>query len=273
MEKNTKIIIGIVGLIAMIVIFIAGSSFLTNMRNNRKQDVTNLKVTKSSSSNKKAKSSDENSSSKNKEGQSDSSSQKESTIEIEKPKNSDYQYDANAPRNNAVFDTVESDDYYKNQVSELSRGLDFENKASDETRTQFKNYWNEIVSVIKQYKETREKYKDGANPETAQLTTDLFTNYLNNTQSGHWIVDAYSHFDLQIDDSNLKMSEVVGDAAKFEMILINKDGQQFMYINGSYNVKTNKVRNVVATYLKDGAVARDNIAKSSQSTQNTEIPL
>lgn len=274
MEKNTKIIIGIVGLIAMIVIFIAGNSFLTNMRNNRKQDVTNLKVTKSSSSKEKSKSVEkEKSTSKNKEGQSDNSSKKEGTIEIEKPKNSEYQYDANAPRNNAVFDNVESDDYYANQVSELSRGLDFENKASEETRTQFKNYWNEIVSVIKQYKETREKYKDGANPETAQLTTDLFTNYLNNTQSGHWIVDAYSHFDLHIDDSNLKMSEVVGDAVKFEMILTNNEGQQFMYINGSYNVKTNKVRNVVATYLKDGAVARDNIAKSSQSTQNTEIPL
>ena len=99
-----------------------------------------------------------------------------------------------------------------------------------------------------------------------------FNKYLNNTQSGHWIVNAYSHFDLNIDDANLKMSEVIGDAAKFEMILTNNEGQQYMYINGSYNVKTNKVRNVVATYLKDGAVARDNVAKTAENLQNTEIP-
>lgn len=272
MEKNTKIIIGIVSVIVLIVIFIVGSAMITNIKNNRKQDLTNLKVTKSSSSNKEKNKKSDSKVTEQKSKSQSSNSQPKTNIELSKPKNSDYQYDANAPRTNAVFDKVEADDYYEKQVKELSRGLDFEDKASAEVRTQFKNYWSEIVHVIKQYKETRDKYKDGANPETAQLTYDLFTNYLSNTQSSQWIVDAYSHFDLTIEDVNLKMSEVVGDTVKFEMILTNKDGQQFMYINGSYNVKTNKLRNVVATYLKDGAVARDNVAKTVKNLQNTEIP-
>ena len=272
MEKNTKIIIGIVSVIVLIVIFIVGSAMITNIKNNRKQDLTNLKVTKSSSSNKEKNKKSDSKVTEQKSKSQSSNSQPKTNIELSKPKNSDYQYDANAPRTNAVFDKVEADDYYEKQVKELSRGLDFENKASAEVRTQFKKYWSEIVRVIKQYKETRAKYKDGANPETAQLTYDLFNNYLSNTQSSQWIVDAYSHFDLNIEDVNLKMSEVVGDTVKFEMILTNKDNQQFMYINGSYNVKTNKVRNVVATYLKDGAVARDNVAKTAKNLQNTEIP-
>lgn len=272
MSKSVKITIwSIVGVIAVIIGYLGFNTIASNMHNNRKQDITNLKVEDST---KKSKDDTKNSSSKgssnNKNANKDSSNtvKNESDVkEIVKPVNSDYHYDANAPRKDTDVEQVQSDNYYTDKVAEMSNSTANDNKASDDVKGKFTAYWGEIVSAIKQYKDAQNQYGEAASPDAANLINDIYSKYLGQGNTTKAILDAYTHLDINIDNNTLRMSTPDNDISRFSMILVGADNQQYMYVTGNYNVKSNTLRNVSATYLKDGAVARDKVNLSEQSVQ------
>lgn len=272
MSKSIKITIwSIVGVIAVIIGYLGFNTIASNMHNNRRQDITNLKVEDSTKKSKDdAKSSPSKSSSNNKNANKDLSDtvKNESDVkEIVKPVNSDYHYDANAPRKDTDVEQVQSDNYYTDKVAEMSSSTANDNKASDDVKGKFTAYWGEIVSAIKQYKDAQNQAGEAANPEAANLINDIYSKYLGQGNTTKVILDAYTHFDMNIDNNTLKMSTPDNDISRFSMILVGADNQQYMYVTGNYNVKSNTLRNVSATYLKDGAVARDKVNLSEQSVQ------
>lgn len=272
MSKSVKITIwSIVGVIVVIIGYLGFNTIASNMHNNRKQDVTNLKVEDST---KKSKDDTKNSSSKgspnNKNANKDSADtvKNESDVkEIVKPVNSDYHYDANAPRKDTDVEQVQSDNYYTDKVAEMSNSTANDNKASDDVKGKFTAYWGEIVSAIKQYKDAQNQYGEAASPDAANLINDIYSKYLGQGNTTKAILDAYTHLDMNIDNNTLRMSTPDNDISRFSMILVGADNQQYMYVTGNYNVKSNTLRNVSATYLKDGAVARDKVNLSEQSVQ------
>lgn len=276
MSKSVKMAIwGIVGIIVAIIGYLGISTMVSNMQNNRKQDITNLKVadsTKKSSENETnssgKNSGTKNSSNKNEKNSSSDTQKNDSDVkEIAKPVNSDYQYDKNAPRKDTDVESVQSDNYYTDKVAEMSSSTANDNKASDDVRGKFTAYWNEVVSAIKQYRDAQNQYGEAASPEAANLINDIYSNYLGRGNTTKAILDAYSHLDMNIDNNTLKVSAPDNDVSRFSMILVGTDNQQYMYVTGNYNVKDNKLHNVSATYLKDGAVARDKVNLSEKSVQ------
>lgn len=270
MSKSIKIVIwSIVGIIAIIIGYISISTVVSNMQNNRRQTVTNLKVddsTKKSNEKNSSKGSGNANSTEN-NNSSDKQTTKSDVKEIVKPVNSDYQYDASASRKDTTVEPVQSDDYYTDKVAEMSNSVTNDNNASSDVRDKFTAYWREVVSAIKQYQEVQNQNGEAASPEAANLINDIYNNYLGQGNTTKVILDAYSHLDMNIDNNTLKMSTPSNDVSRFSMILVGTDNQQYMYVTGNYNVKDNKLRNVSATYLKDGAVARDKVNLSEKSVQ------
>ena len=270
MSKSVKITIwSIVGVIAVIIGYLGFNTIALNMHNNRKQDITNLKVedsTKKSKEDTKSSSSDKNTNSSSSDAVKNDSDVKE----IVKPVNSDYHYDANAPRKDTDVEQVQSDNYYTDKVAEMSSSTANDNKASDDVKGKFTAYWGEIVSAIKQYKDVQNQYGEAVSPEATNLINDIYSKYLGQGNTTKAILDAYTHLDMNIDNNTLKMSTPNNDISRFSMILVGADNQQYMYITGNYNVKSNTLRNVSATYLKDGAVARDKVNLSEKSVQTPQ---
>lgn len=277
MTKNVKIILGVIaGIIGVFVGYLTVTSVISNISNNRQQEQVNLKV-EDNSNNKKntGKKSGKNSgksTESTKQSSSDSSSDKESgksasendTSLIKTPANSDYQYDANAPRELSSVEPVKSDDYYSDKVKDLSRGSVNDDKASADERAAFNNYWNEIVASMNQLKDMNVQ---AVTQESAMLTQEIYSKYLGTTDSARRIVDAYTFLDINNDANELHLSSPSGSLSRFSLIIYGKDGQQYMYITGFYNKDTNSLRSVASTYLKDGAVARDKINISRKSIQ------
>lgn len=272
MSKSVKITVwSIIGLIAIVIGYLGFSTFVSNMHNNRKQDITNLKVedsTKKSTKNMKDTSGKSSSSDKNTSGSSSDTVKNDSDVkEIVKPVNSDYHYDANALRKDTDIGPVQSDSYYTDKVAEMSNNTANDNKASDDVKGKFTAYWGEIVSAIKQYRDVQNQYGEAESPDATNLINDIYSKYLGKGNTTKAILDAYSHLDMNIDNNTLKMTSPVNDISRFSMILVGADNQQYMYVTGNYNVKDNALHNVSATYLKDGAVARDKVNLSEQSVQ------
>lgn len=275
MTKNVKIILGVIaGLVGIFVSYLTITSVVSNISNNRQQEQVNLKVEDNSNNKKNAnkKSGKSTESTKESSSSSSSSSDKESgkstsendTSLIKTPANSDYQYDANAPRELASVEPVQSDDYYSDKVKDLSRGISNNDKASNDERTAFNNYWNEIVASMNQLKDMNVQ---AVSQESVMLAQEIYSKYLGNTDSARRIVDAYTFLDINNDANELHLSSPNGSLSRFSLIIYGKDGQQYMYITGFYNKDTNSLRSVASTYLKDGAVARDKVNMSRKSIQ------
>lgn len=275
MTKNVKIILGVIaGLVGIFVGYLTITSVVSNISNNRQQEQVNLKVEDNSNNKKNAnkKSGKSTESTKESSSSSSSSSDKESgkstsendTSLIKTPANSDYQYDANAPRELASVEPVQSDDYYSDKVKDLSRGSSNNDKASNDERTAFNNYWNEIVASMNQLKDMNVQ---AVSQESVMLTQEIYSKYLGSTDSARRIVDAYTFLDINNDANELHLSSPNGNLSRFSLIIYGKDGQQYMYITGFYNKDTNSLRSVASTYLKDGAVARDKVNMSRKSIQ------
>lgn len=273
MTKNVKIILGVIaGIVGVFVGYLTITSVVSNISNNRQQEQVNLKVDDNSNNKKNATKKSGQSSDSSKNGSSKSDTDKKSDSEsdvslIKTPANSDYNYDANAPRKDTDIAPVQSDDYYKDKVAEMSNSVANDNAAADDVRAKFTAYWGEIVSAIKQYRDVQNQYGEAASPEAANLLNDIYGKYLGTGNTTKAILDAYSHLDMNIDNSTLRMSAPINNVSRFSMILLGADNQQYMYVTGNYNVSDNSLRNVSATYLKDGAVARDKVNLSEQSVQ------
>ena len=273
MTKNVKIILGVIaGIVGVFVGYLTITSVVSNISNNRQQEQVNLKVDDNSNNKKNAtkKSGQPSDSSKNGSSKSDTDKKSDSESDvslIKTPANSDYNYDATASRKDADIAPVQSDDYYKDKVAEMSNSVANDNAATDDVRAKFTAYWGEIVSAIKQYRDVQNQYGEAASPEAANLLNDIYGKYLGTGNTTKAILDAYSHLDMNIDNSTLRMSAPINNVSRFSMILLGADNQQYMYVTGNYNVSDNSLRNVSATYLKDGAVARDKVNLSEQSVQ------
>lgn len=280
MTKNVKIILGVIaGIVGVFVGYLTVTSVVSNISNNRQQEQVNLKVENTSNNKKNSKAkSDKNTnqstkSSSNSDSKSDAPDKDSIAEAIKTPANSDYTYDENASRVDAVLDKVYDNDYYTKKVNELSRGLSFTNTLGDSEKTEFVNHWNEVASAINQFAEARKNSASSASPELNQLGDDITNKYFDGeTNAVSLIMDAYSHFPLAVDNSTLKLATSGASGYAFEMILNGPDNQQYMYVNGIYNKESGKITKTRATYLKDGAVARDKVALSATSSQNTEHP-
>lgn len=281
MTKNVKIILGVIaGIVGIFVGYLTITSVISNISNNRQQEQVNLKVEDNSNNKKNANkksgqssgSSKQNASSSNSDKKSDKSNTESDVSLIKTPVNSDYHYDANASRKDPDIAPVQSDDYYKDKVAEMSNSVANDNAATDDVKAKFTAYWGEIVSAIKQYKDVQNQYGEAASPEAANLLNDIYGKYLGTGNTTKAILDAYSHLDMNIDNGTLRMSAPTNNVSRFSMILVGNDNQQYMYVTGNYNVNDNTLRNVSATYLKDGAVARDKVNLSEQSVQTAQTP-
>lgn len=278
MTKNVKIILGVIaGIIGVFVGYLTISSVVSNISNNRQQEQVNLKVDDTSNNKKNANKKSGQSNNSSKQSSSESESTKESsksnsendTSLIKTPANSDYQYDANAPRELTSVEPVQSDNYYSDKVKDLSRGSSNDDKASNDERTAFNNYWNEIVASMNQLKSMNVQ---AVSQESVMLAQEIYSKYLGTTDSARRIVDAYTFLDINNDANELHLSSPNENLSRFSLIIYGKDGQQYMYITGFYNKDTNSLRSVASTYLKDGAVARDKINMSRKSIQTAQTP-
>lgn len=278
MTKNVKIILGVIaGLVGVFVGYLTITSVVSNISNNRQQEQVNLKVEDNSNNKKNAnkklgkstESTKQSSSSSNSDKESGKSTSENDTSLIKTPANSDYQYDANAPRELTSVEPVQSDNYYSDKVKDLSRGSSNDDKASNDERTAFNNYWNEIVASMNQLKSMNVQ---AVSQESVMLAQEIYSKYLGTTDSARRIVDAYTFLDINNDANELHLSSPNGNLSRFSLIIYGKDGQQYMYITGFYNKDTNSLRSVASTYLKDGAVARDKINMSRKSIQTAQTP-
>lgn len=275
MTKNVKIVLGVIaGLVGVFVGYLTITSVVSNISNNRQQEQVNLKVEDNSNNKKNAnkksgESSKQSSSSSNSDKESGKPTSENDTSLIKTPANSDYQYDANAPRELTSVEPVQSDDYYSDKVKDLSRGSSNNDKAGNDERTAFNNYWNEIVASMNQLKDMNVQ---AVSQESVMLTQEIYSKYLGSTDSARRIVDAYTFLDINNDANELHLSSPNGSLSRFSLIIYGKDGQQYMYITGFYNKDTNSLRSVASTYLKDGAVARDKINMSRKSIQTAQTP-
>lgn len=278
MTKNVKIVLGVIaGLVGIFVGYLTITSVVSNISNNRQQEQVNLKVEDNSNNKKNAnkksgksgESSKQSSSSSNSDKESGKSNNDSDTSLIKTPANSDYQYDANAPRELTSVEPVQSDNYYSDKVKDLSRGSSNNDKAGNDERTAFNNYWNEIVASMNQLKDMNVQ---AVSQESVMLTQEIYSKYLGSTDSARRIVDAYTFLDINNDANELHLSSPNGSLSRFSLIIYGKDGQQYMYITGFYNKDTNSLRSVASTYLKDGAVARDKVNMSRKSIQTAQTP-
>lgn len=278
MTKNVKIVLGVIaGLVGVFVGYLTITSVVSNISNNRQQEQVNLKVEDNSNNKKNAnkksgksvESSGQSSSSSNSDKESGKSTSENDTSLIKTPANSDYQYDTNAPRELTSVEPVQSDNYYSDKVKDLSRGSSNDDKASNDERTAFNNYWNEIVASMNQLKDMNVQ---AVSQESVMLTQEIYSKYLGSTDSARRIVDAYTFLDINNDANELHLSSPKGNLSRFSLIIYGKDGQQYMYITGFYNKDTNTLKSVASTYLKDGAVARDKINMSRKSIQTAQTP-
>lgn len=278
MTKNVKIVLGVIaGLVGIFVGYLTITSVVSNISNNRQQEQVNLKVEDNSNNKKNAnkksgksgESSKQSSSSSNSDKESGKSNNDSDTSLIKTPANSDYQYDANAPRELTSVEPVQSDNYYSDKVKDLSRGSSNNDKAGNDERTAFNNYWNEIVASMNQLKDMNVQ---AVSQESIMLTQEIYSKYLGSTDSARRIVDAYTFLDINNDANELHLSSPNGSLSRFSLIIYGKDGQQYMYITGFYNKDTNSLRSVASTYLKDGAVARDKVNMSRKSIQTAQTP-
>lgn len=279
MSKSKKIIIGAASVLSLFILGIGGSSLYSNLKNNKKQENVKLVVKDTNkSSNKSTNKSSSNSSNINTNSDAETSNKSstsfaESEVELIKtPENSIYEYNKDLNRADGFSEEVKDDAWYVESVRNLANKNN-KNNANDVEKNNLVNVINNLQSQIKDARARAASANWAVTPEVYNLQIDINENYFNGTSLANRtrIEDMLGNFDLSVDLSTLKLSQgndnSLGD---FNLFLVNQSGNQYLYIVGNYDYSTNKISNLKSTYLKDGAVARDQLSINSVSYQTAQ---